>query len=201
MNALPRIAASALFPVLALTLALSLAACKPEAEKKSAAAPAAEMTDPIATETPAAEAPAPATEAAPAETPAPVTEAAPSEAAPPETAAPAAATDAAAAVPVFLSTLQAAVAADNRAAVAALVRYPLTTYDNGVATAEYADAAALLAAYDALFTPAVKDAIARATPETLFTNIDGVMIGNGEIWIDNSSLPLMIKTINAQPQN
>lgn len=196
MNALPRITASALFPVLALTLALSLAACKPEAEKKSAAAPAAEMTAPIAAETPAAEAPAPAPETAPAETPAPATEAAPSE-----TAAPAAATDAAAAVPAFLSTLQAAVAADNRAAVAAMVRYPLTTYDNGVATAEYADAAALLAAYDALFTPAVKDAIARATPETLFTNIDGVMIGNGEIWIDNSSLPLMIKTINAQPQN
>ncbi|MBI2233408.1 MAG: hypothetical protein HYU57_00015 [Micavibrio aeruginosavorus] len=103
-----------------------------------------------------------------------------------------------AAVPGFLSTLQTAVAADDRNAVAALVRYPLVTYNNGVETARYADAAALIAAYDTLFTPAVKDAIAKATPETLFTNIDGVMIGNGEVWIDNSSLPLMIKTINAQ---
>lgn len=172
MTIIPRFTATLLTPVFVLGLALCLSACKPEAEKQ-AAQTSVEETVAATVETPQAAAPA----EAPAVMPVPAD------------------------IPAFLAALQAAIASDNRAAVAAMVRYPLTTYNNGVATAEYADAGALLAVYDALFTPAVQAAIRSATPETLFTNADGVMIGNGEIWIDDSLTPPMIKSINAEPQN
>jgi hypothetical protein len=44
-------------------------------------------------------------------------------------------------------------------------------------------AAALTANYAEVFAPKVKTAVAAANPHNLFVRDQGVMIGNGEIWM------------------
>jgi hypothetical protein len=62
---------------------------------------------------------------------------------------------------MFLRDLQRGVARDDRAAVAALIRYPLTIQAGGVRI-PMADTAALLQGYDVVFSPALKALIADA---------------------------------------
>jgi hypothetical protein len=81
----------------------------------------------------------------------------------------------------FFDTLQKDVAADNKAAVAALVDYPFQARINGKAV-KLRDAAHFIADYDKIVTPKVKRAIAGQTYATLFANWQGVMIGDGEVW-------------------
>jgi hypothetical protein len=85
----------------------------------------------------------------------------------------------------FLSALQAAVAAGDRAAVAAMVAYPLRKTIAGE-PATIGSAAGLLAHYDRLLTPAVAAAIERQTYASLFANAEGVMIGDGEVWFGDT---------------
>lgn len=61
----------------------------------------------------------------------------------------------------FLRDLQQSVARDDREAVARLMRYPLGVWAAGVRI-PVPDSAALLENYDAVFSPALKDVIARA---------------------------------------
>jgi hypothetical protein len=61
----------------------------------------------------------------------------------------------------FLRDLRRAVAGDDRAAVAGLVRYPLMV-SVGAVRIPIADAAAMREHYDIVFSPAVKDALAQA---------------------------------------
>jgi hypothetical protein len=61
----------------------------------------------------------------------------------------------------FLEELQRSVARDDRAAVAALVRYPLTVLA-GTVRIPIADAAALMQNYDVVFSPELRSLIARA---------------------------------------
>jgi|GEM_PF-1407075 len=98
----------------------------------------------------------------------------------------------------FLSQLQTACAAKNRAAVAALVRYPFKTYNAGKVRKTYKNQAALLADYDQLFTPAVLKAIAEQTYDDLFVRDQGAMIGDGEIWFDQRDGAIKIIAINAK---
>jgi hypothetical protein len=84
----------------------------------------------------------------------------------------------------FLIALQAAVAAGDRAAVAAMVAYPLQTTIAGEPT--IGSAAGFLRHYDRLLTPAVVAAIERQTYASLFANAEGVMIGDGEIWFSGT---------------
>lgn len=81
----------------------------------------------------------------------------------------------------FFETLQKAVTADDKAAVAALVDYPFQARINGKAV-KLRDAAHFAADYDKIVTPKVKHAVAHQTYATLFANWQGVMIGDGEVW-------------------
>lgn len=76
-----------------------------------------------------------------------------------------------------------AVKRGDRSAVAGLVEYPLVVSVNG-RRRQFADAAALVAGYDAVFTTAFRDRILQAIPRYLFAKIDGVMLGDGAVWFD-----------------
>ena len=62
---------------------------------------------------------------------------------------------------MFVRELQRAVARDDRAAVSALIQYPLTVFAGGLRI-PIPDTAALLQSYDVIFSPALKAVIARA---------------------------------------
>lgn len=81
----------------------------------------------------------------------------------------------------FLKTLQKAVAANDKAAVAALIDYPFQARINDKAT-KLKDPAHFIADYDKIMTSKVRHAIANQTYAGLFANWQGVMIGDGEVW-------------------
>lgn len=85
----------------------------------------------------------------------------------------------------FFDELQTRVANRDAEAVSAMIAYPITVRTNGE---EYLipDAESFAADYDSLITPAVADAIAAQAWDTLFVNADGMMIGNGEVWINGT---------------
>lgn len=96
----------------------------------------------------------------------------------------------------FIVKLQKAVAASDKPTVASMVRFPISAWA-GKREMRLRNAAALIASYDQVFTTAVKRAIAGARTPCLFTNSQGAMINNGEIWIRPSpDGDLQIITIN-----
>lgn len=87
-------------------------------------------------------------------------------------------------LPQFVAALQRAVAADNRPAVAALMRYPLSVRA-GKLQIPVTDANAFLELYDSMVTPALKNVLARArvpptgaAPGIVRTPDGGVVIDN-----------------------
>jgi hypothetical protein len=96
----------------------------------------------------------------------------------------------------FVARLKRAVAANDRAAVAAMVNYPLTVNAPGGRSITYRNAAALSANYARVFTPEVKAAVAAAKADDLFSRDQGVMIGNGEIWMNERGGWVKIITVN-----
>ena len=78
---------------------------------------------------------------------------------------------------------QSAVAGKDPRAVAALVDYPFTADIDGKKV-KIADAAAFVARYDEIVTPAIADVVARQKYADLFVNYKGVMFGSGEAWIN-----------------
>lgn len=83
----------------------------------------------------------------------------------------------------FLSELQRAVAAGERARVARMVLYPLRTRVSRRRVV-LRNARQLLARYDALFNPHVKAVLAGQKFEGIFRNWQGYMVGRGEIWFE-----------------
>jgi hypothetical protein len=96
----------------------------------------------------------------------------------------------------FVARLKQAMATDDHAAVAALVNYPLTVYSGAGRSMIYRNAAALSANYARVFTPEVKAAVAAAKPDDLFARDQGVMIRNGEIWMNEIGGSMKIITVN-----
>ena len=99
-------------------------------------------------------------------------------------------------VPQFLNQLKRAMAADNRAAVAAMVQYPLTIILPSGRRKTYSDPASLTADYATVFTPDVVSAVASAQVGNLFVRDQGVMIGQGEIWMNQVGGRMKIITVN-----
>jgi hypothetical protein len=60
----------------------------------------------------------------------------------------------------------------------------------------YRNAAALSASYARVFTPEVKAAVAAAKADDLFSRDQGVMIGNGEVWMNEVHGSMKIISIN-----
>lgn len=78
--------------------------------------------------------------------------------------------------------LQMDVAQGNQAKVAAFVAYPLHVYTGGKKQT-IANAQAFVQHYNAIMTTKVKAAIAAQQVNQLFVNSEGVMVGNGEVWL------------------
>jgi hypothetical protein len=102
-----------------------------------------------------------------------------------------------AAVTKFLSALQEAVAKDQRERVVALVAYPLRV-NTGKRHTFLRTQKALLSAYDRVFNPEVRKALAAQRPEALFVNYLGVMIGDGQIWFGRQAgtSELRVQSVN-----
>lgn len=199
--------------LLALTTPLWLAACsKPESssttEAPTATAPAEDA--PVAGNSPDA---VPATsEPAPATTPGPATTevAAGEAAASGDDHAAAAEGDARQRIERLLgdadqyekvfNDLQRGIAADDRAAVAALLRYPVRVSVDGK-TVKLADAAAFQRDYAKIVTPALKALIAEQRFDTLFVNQQGVMLGQGEVWITGTCVDKACATSEVKVNN
>lgn len=99
-------------------------------------------------------------------------------------------------VEAFLVALKKALASDDRRKVASMIRYPIAAW-TGSKSVIFRTPAALLASYDLIFTARLKKTIADARKECLFTNSQGAMIHDGEIWFNGFRTgSLEIITIN-----
>ena len=78
--------------------------------------------------------------------------------------------------------LQRAVAAHDAAAVAALVRFPIEV-NPGRAPVTIASPGQFIAQYDRIVTPAIAAVVAQQSWDALFVNAQGVMLGDGEVWL------------------
>lgn len=97
----------------------------------------------------------------------------------------------------FVARLKQAVAADDRAAIAGMVNYPLRVNSAAGRPAFYRNAAALSVNYARVFTPDVKAAVAATKTDNLFARDLGVMIGDeGEIWMNEIGGSIKIITVN-----
>lgn len=72
----------------------------------------------------------------------------------------------------FLAQLQRASQANDRNAIAGMIRYPITIAIGGVRV-PFADAASLLARYDDIFTPELRESLARGTDDVVIGEVDG----------------------------
>ena len=103
----------------------------------------------------------------------------------------------------FLPRLQAAIRSENRRAVSALIAFPLRVNAAG-GTRIYRDRKSVEDDFYRIFTPRVRAAILGQKADRLFTNSQGAMVGNGEVWFDQSCSnascsppgPVRIKAIN-----
>lgn len=84
-----------------------------------------------------------------------------------------------------LEQLQAAVRADDRAAVAGLVQYPLEVSIHGKAQT-LPDAVAFVGAYDSVMVEEVRRTILDQRYGELMASWKGLMLGDGQVWINGS---------------
>ena len=82
----------------------------------------------------------------------------------------------------LLTELQASVAKHNTAAVAALVHYPVKV-NPGKHPITIKSPKAFVKDYDSIITHDISDVILKQKYEALFVNSQGVMLGDGEVWI------------------
>jgi hypothetical protein len=88
----------------------------------------------------------------------------------------------------FLASLQDAIRAENPNQVAVLVKFPLRVGHPSKPSArplravKVRNAAELVRRYSEIFTPEVRAAVLAQSPDTLFRNWQGAMVGNGELW-------------------
>jgi hypothetical protein len=83
----------------------------------------------------------------------------------------------------LFTTLQTAVTNHNPAAVAPLVKYPITVNISGSKTTIHSEKA-FIQNYTGIITPTIAEAITHQQYKDLMVNFQGVMIGNGQIWIN-----------------
>jgi hypothetical protein len=83
----------------------------------------------------------------------------------------------------FLAKFQDALKSNDRKAVAPLVSYPLLV-TGAPGRMQVRSRAQLLSSFDGIFTATVRRAILKATPDDVWGNSRGFMIGDGVIWFD-----------------
>jgi hypothetical protein len=96
-----------------------------------------------------------------------------------------------------IEALQQGVKDHDAKAVAALVSYPITVKVKGTEkTIETADE--FVANYDAIVTPEIADAVTKQKYADLFVNYQGVMLGNGEVWVNGVCKDKACTTVEAK---
>jgi hypothetical protein len=85
-------------------------------------------------------------------------------------------------VQALLTDLQRSVSQHNAAAVAALVHYPIKV-NPGKHPITIKNSKAFIKDYDRIITADIAAAIYKQKYDALFVNSQGVMIGDGEVWI------------------
>lgn len=101
----------------------------------------------------------------------------------------------------FLSDLQRASQSDDREAIAAMIRYPITISIAGLRV-PFADAASVLARYDDIFNPALREVIARtavrpqADTREVAVAAEGYVVGAGDLVIAQVNGQLRITSIS-----
>ena len=83
----------------------------------------------------------------------------------------------------FLAKFQDGLRSNNHEAVALLVNYPLLV-TGAAGKTKIRSRAQLLAYFDHIFTPTIRSTILKATPDDVWGNSQGFMIGDGVIWFD-----------------
>jgi hypothetical protein len=101
-----------------------------------------------------------------------------------------------------IQSLQKGVGAHDPAGVARLIRYPLNVSMAG-RKMNIQNAKAFIANYDAIMTPDIVAAVRNQKYENLFVNSQGVMFGDGQVWIagvcsDNTCKTQDVKVITIQ---
>ncbi|TKR29558.1 hypothetical protein FCE95_15610 [Luteimonas gilva] len=102
-----------------------------------------------------------------------------------------------------IDRFQKAVAAKDAAGVAALVAYPFEADIDGRKT-KIKDAAGFAAQYGKIVTPPIAEAIVKQKYSEMFVNVQGVMFGDGEAWMngickDDACKNFDVKVIRIQP--
>lgn len=94
----------------------------------------------------------------------------------------------------FVGTIQQYLKTDQKAKLADLVSYPIYVKIDG-ARVNVADKKQFVRFYDKVFTPGYKRIICDAFPRTLFSNWQGVRIGEGlqNMWVSHVSKDLNIE--------
>jgi hypothetical protein len=102
-----------------------------------------------------------------------------------------------AAVTTFLGKLQTALARDDQAAVVALVDSPLRV--NFAKKPAELERAAVQKRFAEIFTPNVRKAVAGAKADDLFVNWQGVMLGEGAVWLKWSDKAKAVRIFSVNP--
>jgi hypothetical protein len=87
----------------------------------------------------------------------------------------------------FFADLKRAVSAGDRQAVAAMVDYPIIVSIGGK-DVKIKSGKDFVLHYDHIFSDKIVTAVEKQTYAALFANDQGIMIGDGEIWIDGICL-------------
>jgi hypothetical protein len=95
----------------------------------------------------------------------------------------------------FIDRLRTAARQGDQQMLIDMIQYPIKVHHES-GSREYRTREELMANFSHVFTPTVLGVIGEAQYETLFINSEGAMIGNGEVWFDGSTGPILIKAIN-----
>ncbi|MCM3293923.1 hypothetical protein M3661_27900 [Paenibacillus sp. MER 180] len=95
----------------------------------------------------------------------------------------------------FIVNLQSAVAANDKKAVAEMVSYPLRVNQAGHST-QIASKTAFVKQYNSIITKKVRQKVLAQEVNKLFVNYNGVMIGDGEMWISKIDGKIAIYAMN-----
>ena len=91
------------------------------------------------------------------------------------------------------STFWQAVKVGDKKAVAATIDYPVRAQIKGKKR-HFPNAKAFLASYDAIFTPAFRQAVVNSVPHNMSAYSQGIMLGDtGEVWLNHVG---KVKAIN-----
>jgi len=96
---------------------------------------------------------------------------------------------------LFYSTLKTSAQSKNKISLAELSNFPLNTMI-GHKMVQIKTKQEFLQKFDKFYSPSITEAILKQDPKTVFCNSQGMMIGNGHVWVSRRGNKTGIITIN-----